>query len=622
MQSTRLYHVWTQLLAGWADHLDPTGANLIIDGVRNRAEPFGSYEGSTRMMWALGGWLSQAHRTSTVEFRDRSYDAERLMTRALLAGTDPDDAGYWGDPASTGLAQATVESAQVAYALWQSRSRIWNRLSDAERDQIAQWLIACGQPPQQRWRNNWALFWALNHTVRKALGLPFDPELIHDVMGRYLDQVYCGNGWYDDGPERGTNHFDDYNLWVFASHVLAWIDVDGGSDSIRSAELLERVRLLMAHMPSFFAANGAWPEYGRSGAYKFARLGAMIWAYRQGAWPHRPGLLRAIVERHIMWYVRHGAIRADGTLRQSLTSTGSPSIRETYISTGAPYWAMQAFGALWALADDDPFWTAEPEPLPIEQEDIHQVFPEPGWIVTGTAASGNIHRFPLHTSYYPEKYAKFVYSTAAPYNAGLVHGSPAPDAMIALTDGLRFSHRTTNESAEIHPDGLLRYRHRHSLDGITALFETVIIPDGDLHLRIHRLVSSSVEGPVDIVEGAGALGFDDGEHPELVIDRELGISGGASLQSVVAMRCWDTREAALPRSFGNGNENIVFGNNIIPHVGGTMAEGDVAISTVFLGTPAQRTETSLASLLGDRPDITWSGDHVTVSWRGKRFAIL
>src|SRR5680860_942141 len=271
---------------------------------------------------------------------------------------------------------------------------------------------------------------------------------------------------------------------------------------------------------------------------------------------------------------------------------------------------------------DDPFWTAEPEPLPIEQEDIHQVFPEPGWIVTGTAASGNIHRFPLHTSYYPEKYAKVVDSTAAPYNAGLVHGSPAPDAMIALTDGLRFSHRTTNESAEIHPDGWLRYRHRHSLDGITALFETVIIPDGDLHLRIHRLVSSSVEGPVDIVEGAGALGFDDGEHPELVIDRELGISGGASLQSVVAMRCWDTREAALPRSFGNGNENIVFGNNVIPHVGGTMAEGDVAISTVFLGTPAQRAETSLASLLGDRPEITWSGDHVTVSWRGKRFAIL
>src|SRR5690606_14647881 len=191
-----------------------------------------------------------------------------------------------------------------------------------------------------------------------------------------------------------------------------------------------RSRALMHHVPSFFAADGAYQEYGRSGAYKFARLGALLWAHRHGAWPHSVGLLRTIVERHLRWYLRRGAIRPDGTLRQALTSTGSPAIRESYISTGASYWATQAFGGLWSLPDDDPLWTTAPEPLPIERGDVHRVLMEPGWILTGTRESGHIHRFTTYVSHYPAKYAKLAYSTAAPYNAGLGDGAPTPDAMI------------------------------------------------------------------------------------------------------------------------------------------------------------------------------------------------
>ncbi|MDQ3653617.1 MAG: DUF2264 domain-containing protein, partial [Chloroflexota bacterium] len=457
---------WAMLVAGWADHLDASGANLLIDGIRNHAEPRGSYEGVTRMMWGIGGWLSRPERPAIVSWRDKEYDLEGLTRRALLAGTDPDGPGYWGDPASTGLAQPTVEAGQVAYALWQTRVRIWDRLQDAERRQIADWLIACGAPPGQRWRNNWALFWAVNHAARASLGIPFDRDIIDDVMGRYLDGVYCGGGWYDDGAARGVNHFDDYNLWVFASHALAWIDIEGDQFPARAAELRDRVRLLMSHVPSFFAADGAYPEYGRSGAYKFARLGALLWAHRHGAWPHSTGVLRTIVERHLQWYLRRGAMRADGSLRQALTSTGSEAIRETYISTGATYWATQAFGGLWSLADDDPFWSASPEPLPIEHGDVSRVLPEPGWILSGTQESGQIHRYTTHVSYYPAKYAKLVYSTAAPYNAGLGNGAPTPDAMIALhVDGL-VSHRVQNEAAAIHEEGWIRYRHRHELPGV------------------------------------------------------------------------------------------------------------------------------------------------------------
>lgn len=615
---------WAMLVAGWADHLDASGANLLIDGIRNHAEPHGSYEGVTRMLWGIGGWLSRPDRPATITWRDRTYNLEALMRRALVSGTDPGGPDYWGDPVSTGTAQPTVEAGQVAFALWQTRERIWNWLEDKERQQIAHWLIACGEPPEQRWRNNWALFWAVNHAARAQLGIPFDRDIIDDVLGRYLDGVYCGDGWYDDGAKRGANHFDDYNLWVFTSHVLAWIDIEGKEYPERAAALLERARLQMGHVPSFFAADGAYPEYGRSGAYKFARLGALLWAHRHGAWPHSAGLLRTIVDRHLGWYLRHGAARADGTLRQALTATGSEAIRETYVSTGAPYWAMQAFGGLWSLEDDDPFWSAAPEPLPIEQRDVHRVLPEPGWILSGSRESGQIHRFTANVSYYPAKYAKLVYSTAAPYNAGLGDGVPTPDAMIGLHVDGHVSHRTRNDSAAIDEAGWIRYRHRHELLDIEAVFDTIIIPDGDLHLRLHRLVDTSVTGTVPTVEGAAALGFDEGDNPRLVCDREAGVSGGVTGKGAVAIRGWDRhRSPRLPRSFADGGRgNVVYGQNVIPYLEGELAVGDTAVSTVFLGTASQMVSGGAVSLLADEPAVRWDDDgRVEVRWRDQRWSI-
>ncbi|MFN8447192.1 MAG: DUF2264 domain-containing protein [Anaerolineae bacterium] len=194
-------------------------------------------------------------------------------------------------------------------------------------------------------------------------------------MNGYLDGVYCGDGWYDDAAARGPNYFDNYITWVFAMHVMAWAQMDGASMPARRDELLDRVRAWMRHFPYFFAADGSTVEYGRSLAYKFCRLGAPLWAYKLGIWDHPVGMLRRLVGRHLRWYVDRGAVRADGTLRQSLTASGSPDIIERYISTGATYWAMQAFSGLWSLPDDDPFWTAEETPLPLRAIRLRQGIP-------------------------------------------------------------------------------------------------------------------------------------------------------------------------------------------------------------------------------------------------------
>lgn len=513
--------LWSRLAAGWVDHLDPSGARLIIDGVRNQHDAGGSYEGVTRMLWGLGGWLSHPDRNPVVTWRGREYDLAAATMTAVVNGTDPRSAGFWGWPTRVGNDLRTVESGQVAYALWQSRETTWDQLDGKQRDQIVNWLDACGVRPSG-WYSNWALFWALNHRVRDALGVRCDPSLVESVFD-YLDDVYCGDGWYDDGSARGTNQFDDYNLWVFASHVLALADIDLAGAGSRLEGLLERVRLQMAHVPYAFAADGAYAEYGRSLAYGFARLGAMVGAYRLGFWPHSVGLLRRIVGRHLRWYVDNGKVRADGTLAQSLTADGSTAIREGYISTGAPYWAMQAFGALWALADDDPFWDADEEPLPVERGDFVHVMPEPGFVLVGSHDSGHVQRFTARSHHKaPAMYGKFVYSTSAAFNVGLRDGLPLPDSMICLVDGDDWGHRDTIDQSAVGPGGWLRFRHRQRVQGREHIIETVIVPYGRAHVRVH-FVTIDGDEPVRIVEGAAPLGFSDGVRPS------CGVDGAASI---------------------------------------------------------------------------------------------
>lgn len=604
---------WAHLVAGWADHLDDTGARTLIDGIPNRHDAGGSYEGVTRMLWGLGGWLSQPDRDPVVWWRGREYDTVALTKRAILAGTDPRSIGYWGLPQSPGSSdQRTVETGQVAFSLVQSRSHIWDTLTQTERDQIVAWLDACGQRPPT-WRNNWALFWALNHACRKALGAPHEQAIIDDVL-QWLDEVYCGNGWYDDGATKEINHFDDYNLWVFSSHVLAWSQVDGHTAPERRDELLGRIREQMAHLPSFFAADGGYPLYGRSLAYKFARLGAPLWAYRAGAWPHSPGVLKRLVGRHLRWHEARGAIRADGTLRQELTYEGSPEIRETYIATGSTYWAMQAFGGLWSIGDDDPFWSAEEEELPVEQGDFVRVLPEPGWILVGDPASGEVHRFSSKSQGTPAKYGKFVYSTAAPFNVGLVGGQPSPDSMLSLVCDGTIGHKGMVLASAVGEDGWLRMRYRQTLAGFDHDIETVIVIDGERHLRAHRIHLAEGAPPVSAVEGAFALNHSAGAQPTVTVSQDPPSStaelAGRSV-SITAINGYTSAQLPAPW-LGDSSLNSVSGRYVIPLLNiDRIGPVHDAISLVSIGSGQSVTDREEGGL----PTCVWgSSGNVRVTW--------
>ena len=552
--------LWARLVAGWANVLNSTGNRTHMDGIPNYADVGGSYEGVTRMLWGLGSWLADPNRPSQLEWQGVSYDLEQLTYRALVNGCDPDAVGSWRHAPipRPDWDQRTVESAQVAFVTWQTRERIWARMSDPERGHVIGFLDQVGQRPS-RWGNNWSLFWVLNHSARKALGAPYDQTIIDEVMGDFMEGLYCGDGWYDDADRRGSNYFDNYITWVFATHVMAWSQMDGAAMPERRDQLLERVRAWMQHFPYFFAADGATVEYGRSLAYKFCRLGAPLWAYKLGLWPHSAGMLKRLVGKHLRWYVDRGAVRADGTLRQSLTATGSPEVMERYISTGATYWAVQAFSGLWSLSDNDPFWTAEEEPLPAEQSDFVKVFPQPGWVLK--AHEGHVQQFNAGVVHpgYGNKYFKLVYSTRNPFNVGLDNGHPSLDGCLCLSEGGVRGQRDKILDYTVTESGCLRTRYSIQVNGHQHIIDTTLIPLGDIHLRAHRITLDPAAEQVMAEEGSAPLGYDAGAVPTITPENDwvfMEFAGNAV--GMRPLRGYSTAAKAVA-----GSPNSVYGYNLL-----------------------------------------------------------
>jgi hypothetical protein len=322
-------------------------------------------------------------------------------------------------------------------------------------------------------------------------------------------------------------------------------------------------------------------------------LGAPLMAYRHGLWPHSTGMLKRLVGRHLRWYLDRGAIRADGTLRQSLTRAGSLGIRERYISTGAPYWGMLLFAGLWSLPDDDPFWSIEEEPLPAERGDQRQVFPQPGWVVV--AKDGHVQRFNAKSDGrnrggfpgYVHKYNKYVYATLHPWNVGLDGGQPSPDSVLCLTDGVRRGHRVRNLVAEVGEPGWLRMIYEQSIGGGRHRIDTVLVPLGSLHLRAHRLtLDPRMANPIGALEGSAPLGFGLDQTPRLEAGEgwQLAwVEGRAT--GIRAIRGYE--RAGLWQ--GDPSINIVHPTYQVPVLrASTLAPDQELVCLAYMGSAAER----------------------------------
>ena len=470
-----------------------------------------TYDSVTRMLPALAAWVGGG--------RDRDGRATEALRLAYTNAFDPNHPDYWIESPPNRTNQRQVESSLVAWSLWLVRDRILPELTRGQRTNIQNWLASCTQHPVRN--NNWGWFTAVNQAARLALAdkwpeFSADAKWMEDDL-RAMDALAApGEGWYSDSPKEPI--FDYYNFWVFASHFLYWNRMAGSRYREWSQRFSTRVKAFLERTPYFFSSAGGHVLFGRSLIYRWAVLTPLVLAYEQKLWPHSPALLRAIVQRNIDYHWKLGAFDKErGKLRETYSADGTAAIREAYVDNGHPYWGMQAY-AFYLLPSKDPFWTAKPEPLPIDSRDYTVTFPGERMLLDGNKTSGQVcwlNPLTLRTGpEYRDKYTKFSYSSHFPFNIVEEKQNAAWDGTLIFHDPSsgEYALRAGVSSADLEPRGVVM-RWWTTLSGERIEVTTRLQIDGPHEQRMHEIMlpPALLSKKIEAVEGSFPLGLGRGE---------------------------------------------------------------------------------------------------------------
>ncbi|HEY0710405.1 MAG TPA: DUF2264 domain-containing protein, partial [Polyangia bacterium] len=453
---------------------------------------------------------------------------------------------------------------------------------------------------------------------------------------------YKGNGWYTDGA---TNVFDDYNSTVFSTHFAEWAIMSGNDDPARRREVLMRLRRYNEDQPYFYAKQGMHPEFGRSTSYKMARLTGLILSYHidqsYGAtWnlgfkvvPDEltRGMLRRLIREHLNYYLRNGTYNpATGILGQRLTGTGSMEIAEDYISPGSVYWASRALGALMLLADDDPFWSAPEEPLPIEKADYNRWLATPGWLLTGNRDNGSVQLFNAGTTYsaahipsYVLKYAKFVYSS----QFGFIVSNDSlnwrnPDNAIQINAGNQWGHRLNpgtfaSQSATAN-SAVVAMKHRQNSGAAQFDVRTLVFVKNDFHVRVNRITPVGFTGTYRVREGGFAVGRETPAGGMITQDPGMKwayATGAEGAAMVGALQTYDHVErdlAAGEKREGANTAHTRHAHYALPYATTSMpVSGETTVALLVRGTPGPFDPAATQALV---KSLVVTGNMVTITF--------
>ncbi|HZZ44797.1 MAG TPA: DUF2264 domain-containing protein [Tepidisphaeraceae bacterium] len=487
-----------------------------------------SYVPVARMLPAIAEYLqSKVHGPRSVGFSDLT----EIVLSIYRTAFDPKHPDYWAEPHGDKPTQRTVESSLVALSLARLGPDFIAKLKPEERANINRWLASCTVIPERT--NNHAWFTAINQTTRIKLGKTF-PEfkgdeswLFDDLKAMDVLAANAQDGWYSDDPKLTV--YDYYNFWTFGNFPLFFSRIAGDLYPDWNEKLRNRAKDFLQNTPYFFASDGSIPLFGRSLLYRFAVLSPMLLAYQQGIWPHSPGLLRRITRLNLGWWWDIGAYDEKlGKLRETLSPQGCKAVTENYIDNGHPYWAMQGFTYL-SFPENDPFWTAPEEPLPVEKDDFLIRIPGPKMLLRGTKSSGQVRWLQASNTprrdYYRDKYNKFVWSSAFPFN--VLQDGRKPDPAAPWDQALVFRDRASGDcaarifpdSAELLDNGVRTVWTAKLPDSRTAHVTSAVrlLPD-DFELRTHDIqLEGNPAKPMDLelCDGSHALGLGANEQPEI-----------------------------------------------------------------------------------------------------------
>ena len=500
--------VFGRLCAGFVAHRTDGGARVMLPNPGGWAE----IEGVSRMMLAIGAWLSSPENPEVIEVDGQEIDLATLMRQTLVALSDPESDERW--PAlRSGYFQGNVEAAYVAELIVQTEARVWWRMPNEEREQVMDWLVA-GDPEAEPYDNNWNLFPVMRNLARLRYGYPVDVAATDAYLDR-IERDYVGDGWYGDGT---TRNVDWYNSFVLQPELLFWAMYEGDRDRERAERIVTRLRAYLHHLPYLFDAQGRGVAFGRSLSYRTAILAPLALALQADVSPLAAGQARRLVSGNLSYHMRGDPSSTDAMIRDDdVVSIGylgeRPSIRDPYISSGSPYFAARVLQVL-ALPRDHEFWTAREAPLPAEQGAFEHVMPAPA-LTSFTRGGGEpVVLWNGGNQSSGSTYAKLDYSSHFTFQRVEVDGSTAYDAALAATpDGSTFWLRGPAFETMVAPGLVL---NRSAFEGNEAIASRAGVDVGDVLLRLGCVdpgVTTDDRG-LRLFEGAHPVALDPVVPPE------------------------------------------------------------------------------------------------------------
>jgi hypothetical protein len=378
---TRFEGLFEYFANGFVRHATSGYSRVQYGGMRSRnGYAMDGLEGFARTAPLLAAWIYSGRDAAVRGPGDRRPGERLAMLRAgILGGVDPHSSEYWGR--IRGLDQRIVEAADVARVLWLTRSGLWDRLDSAQKQMIRAWLLdgASAQTP----RTNWMLFPVVISVVLANLSPENMPqEVLQHARQLFADykQYYLDNGWFYDPP----HGVDFYNAWGI-TYDLFWIHaVDPTFEPDFIVAAVEKSADLTQHLIS---PRGV-PIMGRSICYRTAVPVPLVAASLLDSSRFPPG--RAVRGLDVVWryFIANDSLR-DGALTQGYFKA-DPRLLDLYSGTGSCQWGLRSLVLAFMHPAGDRFWSARPEPLPVEEADYQVELAKLGWTVQGQRASGEI----------------------------------------------------------------------------------------------------------------------------------------------------------------------------------------------------------------------------------------
>lgn len=330
-------------------------------------------------------------------------DFDKIYLEGIKNGTNPNHKEYWGE--ITSCTQEVVETAAIGLSLILAPQKVWEPLSEIEKDNFYNWLSGINKITV--WDNNWQFFPVMVNLGFKSIGREYDKNVIEKAFEK-IDTFYLGNGWYTDGYNTQSDYYIPFAIHFYS---LIYAKVMEKEDPENSQKFKKRAEKFAKDFIYWFDDNGSALPFGRSLTYRFAQCCFWSACVFADVKPFSMGVMKGIISRHLEYWMSLPIFDNDGVLT---VGYGYPNLymSEDYNAFGSPYWALKSFLVLF-LDENHEFFKVCEEPLP-KMENL-KIIPEAkmviqrinGYVVALTAGQW-ANFLPTHT---PEKYSKFAYST-------------------------------------------------------------------------------------------------------------------------------------------------------------------------------------------------------------------